>query len=115
VLLVRRLVNCVGATQPCRLLLASPRPGLGQHNYAGYGHWLCCELEEEPYFSLRNYRAPLLLIAGTVFLLSDIGILNVPPRIVWALVAAGICVAFLLEWKYASADPSPSNNRGRGP
>jgi hypothetical protein len=59
--------------------------------------------------------APLLLIAGTVFLLSDIGILNVPPRIVWAVVGAGVCVAFLLEWRYASADPSPSNNRWRGP
>jgi hypothetical protein len=59
--------------------------------------------------------APLLLIAGTVLLLSDMGIVNVPPRIVWALVGAGICVAFLLEWKYASADPSPSNNRSRGP
>jgi len=59
--------------------------------------------------------APLLLIAGTVFLLSGVGILNVPPRIVWAFVGAGIGVAFLLEWKYASANPSPSNNRWRGP
>ena len=59
--------------------------------------------------------ALLLLIAGTVFLLSDIGSLNVPPWIVWALVGAGICVAFLLEWKFASANPSPSNNRWRGP
>jgi len=59
--------------------------------------------------------APLLLIAGTVFLLSDIGILNVPPRIVWIIVGAGVCVAFALEWKYASSDPSPSNNRWRGP
>jgi hypothetical protein len=59
--------------------------------------------------------APLLLIAGTVFLLSDIGILHVPSRIVLALVGAGICVAFLLEWKYASAAPSPSDKRWRGP
>jgi hypothetical protein len=59
--------------------------------------------------------APLLLIGGAVFLLSDVGILNVPPRIVWAFVGAGICVAFLLEWKYASASPSPSNNRWRVP
>jgi hypothetical protein len=45
--------------------------------------------------------APLLLIAGTVFLLSDVGILNVPPRLVWALVGVGSGIAFLLEWKYA--------------
>jgi hypothetical protein len=55
--------------------------------------------------------APLFLIAGTVFLLSDIGILHVASRIVWTLVGAGICVAFLLEWRYASGSPSPSNNR----
>ena len=45
--------------------------------------------------------APLLLIAGMVFLLSDVGILNVPPTFVWALVGVGIGIAFLLEWKYA--------------
>lgn len=59
--------------------------------------------------------APLLLIAGTVLLLSEVGILNVPPRIVWAFVGAGIGLAFLLEWKYASTSPSPSNNRWRRP
>jgi hypothetical protein len=59
--------------------------------------------------------APLLLITGTVFLLSDVGILNVQPRIIWACVGAGVCVAFLLEWKYALANPSPSINRWRGP
>ena len=57
--------------------------------------------------------APLLLIAGTVFLLSDVGILNVAPWIVWAIVGAGTCVAFLLEWRYALASSSPSNNRWR--
>jgi hypothetical protein len=55
--------------------------------------------------------APLLLIAGAVFLLSDVGILSVPPWIVWAFVGTGTCVAFLLECKYAS----PSKNRWRGP
>jgi hypothetical protein len=59
--------------------------------------------------------APLLLVAGTVFLLSDVGILSVPPWIVWALVGAGTCVAFLLEWRHPMARPSPSNNRWRGP
>jgi hypothetical protein len=56
--------------------------------------------------------APLLLIAGTVFLLSELGTLNVKPWIVWASVGAGVCVAFLLERKYAPA-PSPSSNRWR--
>ena len=59
--------------------------------------------------------APLLLVAGTLFLLSDLGILNIPPRIVWASVGVGIGIAFLLEWKYASPSPSPSNNRWSGP
>jgi len=59
--------------------------------------------------------APLLLIGGIVFLLSDVGIFTVPERFVWAVVGAGTCVAFLLEWKYAAAAPSPSNNRWRGP
>ena len=45
--------------------------------------------------------APLLLIASMVFLLSDVGILNVPPPFVWAPVGVGIGIAFLLEWKYA--------------
>jgi hypothetical protein len=59
--------------------------------------------------------APLLLIAGTVFLLSDEGIFSVPPWIVWALVGGGTCVAFLLEWRHTMASASPSNNRWRGP
>jgi hypothetical protein len=62
-----------------------------------------------------SITAPLLLIAGTLFLLSDVTILNVPARLVWAVLGAGICVAFLLEWKYAPAGPSPSNNRWKGP
>ena len=59
--------------------------------------------------------APLLLIAGTVFLLSDLGIIDVPRQLVWWLVSAGIGIAFLLEWKYTHDRPSPSNNRSRGP
>ena len=46
---------------------------------------------------------PLLLIAGTVFLLSDIGFLNVPTQFVWAVVGAGLGIAFLLEARYAGA------------
>ncbi len=59
--------------------------------------------------------APLLLIGGTGFLLSDMGIVNVPLAIVCAFVGVGICVAFLLEWRYASGRASPSNNRWNGP
>ena len=58
--------------------------------------------------------APLLLIAGTVLLLAELRILNVPRWIIWSFVAAGVCVAFLLEMKFVPA-PSPSNNRWRGP
>jgi hypothetical protein len=45
--------------------------------------------------------APLLIIAGTVFLLSDAQAIHVQPRFVWPFVMAGIVVAFLLEWRYA--------------
>ena len=45
--------------------------------------------------------APLLLIAGMVFLLSDAQVFHVEPRNVWPCVAAGTVIAFLLEWRYA--------------
>ena len=45
--------------------------------------------------------APLLLIAGTLFLLSDAQLIHVQPRLVWPFVVAGMVVAFLLEWRYA--------------
>jgi hypothetical protein len=45
--------------------------------------------------------APLFLIAGTVYLVSDANVIHVPPRFVWPFVTAGIAVAFLLEWRYA--------------
>jgi hypothetical protein len=44
---------------------------------------------------------PLFLLAGTAFLLSDTGILPVASLFVWSVVAAGTCVAFLMEWLYA--------------
>ena len=55
VLLVRRLADCLGVTQPCRFVLASAQAGLGEHNSPGRGYRLCCELEEESNFSLRHY------------------------------------------------------------
>jgi len=45
--------------------------------------------------------APLLLIAGTLFLLSDAQLIHVQPRLVWPFVVAGMVAAFLLEWRYA--------------
>jgi hypothetical protein len=45
--------------------------------------------------------APLFIIAGTVFLLSDAQAIHVQPRFVWPFVMVGIVVAFLLEWRYA--------------
>ena len=48
--------------------------------------------------------APILPIAGTVFLLSDVRLLTVPARLVWAVVGVGLGSAFLLEWKYAVSD-----------
>src|SRR5215469_15280400 len=45
--------------------------------------------------------APLLLIAGILFLLSDARIVHIEPRVVWPFVLVGIGIAFLLEWRYA--------------
>lgn len=45
--------------------------------------------------------APLLLVAGAVFLLSDAQVLHVQPHLVWPFVICGIAAAFVLEWKYA--------------
>ena len=45
--------------------------------------------------------APLFLIAGTLFLLSDARIVPIEPPFVWAFVLLGVGIAFLLEWKYA--------------
>ena len=45
--------------------------------------------------------APLFLIAGTLFLLSDARIVLIEPPFVLAFVLLGVGIAFLLEWKYA--------------
>ena len=46
-------------------------------------------------------KAPLFLIAGTLFLLSDARIVPIEPPFVWAFVLLGAGIAFLPEWKYA--------------
>jgi len=45
--------------------------------------------------------APLFLIGGIEFVLSDAQIVHIEPRFVWAFVLLGAGIAFLLEWKYA--------------
>jgi hypothetical protein len=45
--------------------------------------------------------APLFLMGGIAFLLSDAQIVHIEPRFVWAFVLLGVGIAFLLEWKYA--------------
>lgn len=53
----------------------------------------------------RSYHcvitAPLFLIAGAVFLLSDVRMFHVDTRWVWPAVLIGTSVALLLEWRYA--------------
>ena len=44
---------------------------------------------------------PLFLIAALLFLLSDAGTVHANGSLVWAFVLIGVCVAFLLEWRYA--------------
>jgi hypothetical protein len=45
--------------------------------------------------------APLFLVAGAVFVLTDTQTVRIQPRAVWPFVIAGLVVAFLLEWRYA--------------
>jgi hypothetical protein len=49
---------------------------------------------------------PLFLIAGTVFLFSDARLIRIDTNWVWAFVVIGICIAFLLEWRYAKRPAS---------
>lgn len=46
--------------------------------------------------------APVFLIAGMVFLLSDMGVLAINQLFVWSIVAIVTGLAFLLEWRFAA-------------
>lgn len=46
--------------------------------------------------------APLFLIAGAVFLVSDTRILPIHPRFVWPILAILTGCAFFLEWRFAA-------------
>ncbi|MGH7944114.1 MAG: hypothetical protein ACREF9_03780 [Opitutaceae bacterium] len=48
--------------------------------------------------------APLLLVAGVAFLLSDLRIVAMPASLVWLPLAIGVGIAFLLEWRLARRD-----------
>ena len=45
--------------------------------------------------------APIFLIGGVVFLLSDARVIRVRDSEVWPFVIIGTGIAFLLEWRYA--------------
>lgn len=45
---------------------------------------------------------PAFLIAGTIFLLSDMGLWAINSRLVWPFVAVVTGISFSLEWLYAS-------------
>jgi len=49
---------------------------------------------------------PLFLIAALVFLLLDVTRTHVNNLWVWPLVLIGVCVAFLLEWRYTRLSAS---------
>jgi predicted membrane-bound mannosyltransferase len=49
---------------------------------------------------------PLFLIAGLVFLLSDMTETHVNSLLVWPFVAIGVGIAFLLEWRYTRLSAS---------
>ena len=44
---------------------------------------------------------PLFLLAAVVFLISDDRLVHADNLLVWPFVLIGVCVAFLLEWRYA--------------
>ena len=44
---------------------------------------------------------PLFLVAGAIFLMSDVRIIQVDTLWVWSFLLIGVAVAFLLEWHYA--------------
>jgi hypothetical protein len=54
----------------------------------------------------RTFRCgitgPLFLIAAVLFLLSDVSMVHVNSLLVWPFVLIGVCIAFLLERRYAS-------------
>lgn len=45
--------------------------------------------------------APILLVAGTVFVLSDTRLVHIEPEVVWPFVVLGTIVAFSVEGRYA--------------
>ena len=49
---------------------------------------------------------PLFLIGGVMFLLSGVRMIQVNTRWLWPLVAIGVAIAFLLEWRYAQRPAS---------
>ena len=43
----------------------------------------------------------LFLADGAVFLLADVGVLQIERRYIWPFVALGTVLAFILEWRYS--------------
>lgn len=50
--------------------------------------------------------APLFLLAAVVFLMSDVSLVHVNDRLVWPFVLIGVCIGFLVEWRYAQRSAS---------
>ena len=42
----------------------------------------------------------LFLVGAVVFLLTDVGVIQIEPRFVWPFVGVGTLLAFILEWRY---------------
>ena len=43
----------------------------------------------------------LFLAGAVVFLLTDLGVIQIEPRLVWPVVGVGTLLAFILEWRHA--------------
>lgn len=49
-----------------------------------------------------SVTAWIFLAGGAVFLLGNLGLIQIEPRFVWPFIAIGTGVAFILEWLYAT-------------
>ena len=49
-----------------------------------------------------SITAWIFLAGAVVFLLGNVGLIQIEPRFVWPLVAIGTVIAFILEWRFAN-------------
>ena len=86
VLLVLGFSPCMGCAESHRYLLVSPARILGGNHLPRGGVRLRSQLVQESNVALCS-SGPLFLLTGVVFLLSDMRIIAVDPRLVWPILS----------------------------